>query len=561
MDYARQNYIAQPGDGLEPRDYIRRLGPFDEFVINWGYRVLPNARTPEAERTTLNKWITDQKGPMAYRYVPQHPPSWEEDPDCDPEDTRYSGVRWAASPVRNAVGPSTSDPRTGEIIESDITWYHNHMRSYRNRLLIETGASNPAARSLAIPEELMGETMRKVVTHEVGHALGLPHNMVASFSFPVDSLRKASFTRKYGVSATIMDYARQNYIAQPGDGLEPRDYIRRLGPFDEFVINWGYRVLPNARTPEAERATLNTWITDQKGPMAYRYVPQQYSGTDPRAQTEDLGDDPVQASTYAVANLKRVVPNLVTWVTKPGEPYDDLAEIYGETIGMWSQYMGHVANLVGGVHVDFKTADQAGAVFTPLPKSRQKEALAFLTTNVFMTPGWLAPADITARLGPGTGGTDLATRQANVVNSLMSTSRLNRLAEGAELAGPVAYPVGEFLADLRMAVWGAPGTAAPALDAGRRAMHRVYLERLEALVTPPQPAAAAPGGGRGGGPSGPFLAPPNVQRSDFPALARAQLRSIREQAQAQATAASAGIAKAHWEDIVDRIDGILDPRG
>jgi hypothetical protein len=293
--------------------------------------------------------------------------------------------------------------------------------------------------------------------------------------------------------------------------------------------------------------------------MAYRYVPQQYAGTDPRAQTEDLGDDPVKASTYAVANLKRVVPNLVTWITKPGEPYDDLREIYGETVGMWSQYMGHVGNLIGGVHVDFKTADQAGAVFTPLPKARQKEALGFLTANVFMTPGWLAPADITARLGPGTGGTDLAARQANVVNSLLSTSRLNRLQEGAELAGPNAYAVGEFLADVRGAVWGAPGMAAPELDAGRRAMHRVYLERLEALVTPPAPPTGG-AGGRGGGPSGPFLAPPNVQRSDFPALARAQLRSIREQAQAAATAAAAGIARAHWQDIVDRIDGILDPK-
>jgi hypothetical protein len=596
----RQSLVLLPVQPMRPRHADARVGFFSVNRVNYGLD-----EQKAATQTFIRRWRLEPKDPAAYArgqlvepvkpivyyldpatpakwrpymrqgvedwqvvfekagfrnaIIAKDPPSWEEDPDWDPEDIRYSVVRWAASTVRNAVGPSTSDPRTGEIIESDITWYHNHMRSYRNRLLIETGASNPAARTLTIPEELMGETMRKVVTHEVGHALGLPHNMVASHSFPVDSLRKVSFTRKYGVSATIMDYARQNYIAQPGDGLEPRDYIRRLGPFDEFVINWGYRVLPNARTPEEERATLNKWVTDQKGPMAYRYVPQQYAGTDPRAQTEDLGDDPVKASTYAVANLKRVVPNLVTWITKPGEPYDDLREIYGETVGMWSQYMGHVGNLIGGVHVDFKTADQAGAVFTPLPKARQKEALGFLTANVFMTPGWLAPADITARLGPGTGGTDLAARQANVVNSLLSTSRLNRLQEGAELAGPNAYAVGEFLADVRGAVWGAPGMAAPELDAGRRAMHRVYLERLEALVTPPAPPTGG-AGGRGGGPSGPFLAPPNVQRSDFPALARAQLRSIREQAQAAATAAAAGIARAHWQDIVDRIDGILDPK-
>jgi hypothetical protein len=342
----RQSFVLLPAQPMRPRYADARVGFFSVNRVNYGLD-----EQKAATQTFIRRWRLEPKDPAAYArgqlvepvkpivyyldpatpakwrpymrqgvedwqqvfekagfrnaIVAMDPPSWEEDPDWDAEDIRYSVVRWAASTVRNAVGPSTSDPRTGEIIESDITWYHNHMRSYRNRLLIETGASNPAARTLVIPEDLMGETMRKVVTHEVGHALGLPHNMVASFSFPVDSLRKASFTRKYGVSATIMDYARQNYVAQPGDGLEPKDYIRRLGPFDDFVINWGYRVLPNARTPEAERATLNKWVTDQKGPMAYRYVPQQYSGTDPRAQTEDLGDDPVQASTYAVANLKR----------------------------------------------------------------------------------------------------------------------------------------------------------------------------------------------------------------------------------------------------------------
>ena len=176
-------------------------------------------------------------------------------------------VRWAASTTRNAQGPSTVDPRSGEIIESDIVWYHNHMRSYRNRLMIETGAANPAARSLEIGEELMGETMRQVITHEMGHALGLAHNMVASASFPVDSLRDADFAHRYGVSATIMDYARQNYVAQPGDGLAPRDFVRHLGPFDDFIIEWGYRRFPDAPTAEAERARLDRMLSDPPGPM------------------------------------------------------------------------------------------------------------------------------------------------------------------------------------------------------------------------------------------------------------------------------------------------------
>jgi len=366
------------------------------------------------------------------------------------------------------------------------------------------------------------------------------------------------------VSATIMDYARQNYIAQPGDGLEPKDYIRRLGPFDDFVINWGYRVLPNAKTPENERPVLNEWYVKQTGPMPYRYVAQNYSGIDPRAQTEDLGDDPVRASTYAVANLKKVVPNLVAWTTKPGENFEELTELYGETLGMWSQYMGHVIKLIGGVNVDFKTADQNGAVFRVVPREKQKAALDFLSEHVMKSPAWLTPEPVVSRLGPLPAATSLATRQANVIIALLNTNRLHRLSDSEVLDPAHAYPLTEYVADVKRAVWGGPG-AAVELDPGRRAMHRVYLERLEALITPPAPPPAAAGPGGGGGPVGPppqplpFLAAPNVQRSDLPALARSQLRSIRDSARAAAATAT-GIARAHWQDIADRVDNILEPR-
>ena len=548
---------------LEPRDpaaYAR--GELVEPVKPIVYYLDP--ATPMRWRKYMRQGVEDwqrafEKAGFKNAIIARDAPSPEQDPDWDPEDSRYSVVRWTASTVRNAVGPSTADPRSGEIIESDITWYHNHMRSYRNRLLIETAASNPAARTLDTPEELMGETMRQVVTHEVGHALGLPHNMVASSSFPTDSLRQPSFTRRYGVSATIMDYARQNYIAQPGDGLEPKDYIRRLGPFDDFIINWGYRVLP-APTYDGERATLNRWLVEQPGAMPYRYVPQQYAGIDPRAQTEDLGNDPIKSSGYAVANLKRVAPNLVKWTTRSGDDYTELNELYSETVGMWSQYMGHVAALIGGVYVDNKTADQAGAVFRPVPQEMQKAALTFIAANVFASPDWLAPADILSRLGPGTGGASLVTRQANMITTLLSAARLGRLADSEALAGTQAYTTSEYLADLKRAVWGT--AAAPGeLDAGRRAMHRVYLERLEAFISPPPPPPTAAGRGGGpGGPTGPFLGAPNVPRSDFPAIARSQVRAIRDQARAAATAAPAGsLARAHWQDIGDRADRILEP--
>lgn len=550
--------------------FIRRwrLEPKDPAAYARGELVEPekpivyylDPATPAKWRPYVRRGIEDWQKPFekaGFRnaIIAKDPPSKAEDPEWDPEDIRYSVVRWAASLVRNAVGPSTSDPRTGEIIESDITWYHNHMRSYRNRLLIETGVANPAARSLDIPEDLMGETMRQVITHEVGHALGLPHNMIASSSYPVDSLRRVSFTSVYGVSATIMDYARQNYVAQAGDGLQPKDFVRRLGPFDDFVINWGYRALPQAATPEAERAILNGWVINQNGPLRYRYSQQFLSGIDPRSQTEDVGDDPVRASGYAITNMKQLIPQLVNWTTRPGDDYSDLAEIHGETLGMWALYMGHVANVIGGVEVDAKVSEQPGAVYAPVSKARQKAALAFLAEHALRTPAWLQPREIMSRIGPQVGPASLVGRQVNVVAALLDARRLDRIVLGEQtLDAANAYPLTEYLSDLRRALLG-PGGAP--LDANRRQLHRVYLERMELLLSPPPAPAASPLGGGQGGALPPLVSPPNVRRSDLAALARAELRAVRQAAQGNA-ATAAGVARAHWLDVADRVEEILE---
>ncbi len=587
----RQSIVLLPKVPMRPRYADARVGYFSVERVNYGLDV-QKAESQEF----ITRWRLEPKDPAAYargelvepvkpivyyldpatplrwkRYVKEGVENWQkvfekagfknailakdapskaEDPDFDMDDARYSIVRWAASLVRNATGPHTHDPRSGEIINSEITWYHNHMRSYRNWLIMETGAANPMARSLDIPDELMGETMRQVITHEIGHALGLQHNMIASASFPVDSLRKPSFTRQYGVSATIMDYARQNYIAQPGDGLEPRDFIRRVGPFDDFAINWGYRVV-NAPTPEAERATLNTWLTKQSGPFPYRFASQGVAAGDPRNQTEDLGDDPVKASRYSTMNYKRMIPNLVQWTTTPGDDFTELREVYEESVGRWFGNMQHVTTVVGGVEVDLKSADQQGSVFRVVPKARQKEALAFLSENVFTTPTWLAPSSITSRIGPTN---VIAQRQAAIVTTLLSPARLGRMAESDLYDAANAYPLAEYMTDLRRALFaGVP-------DAGRRQLQRVYVQRLEALIKPPAAPAATPGGGFGGPARyAPFVTAPTVPLSDLPALARQQLREVQREATASAATAT-GTNRAHWQDLSDRVRAILDPR-
>jgi hypothetical protein len=294
--------------------------------------------------------------------------------------------------------------------------------------------------------------------------------------------------------------------------------------------------------------------------MPYRYVPQQLGGIDPRSQTEDIGDDPVRASTFAVSNLKRVVPNLVEWTTKPGEDYEDLGELYTETLGMWSQYMGHVVTLIGGINVDFKSADQAGAVYRVVPKARQKAALQFLSDNVFDTPEWLAPENVLTRLGPSVGSMSISNRQANVLTNMLAANRLTRMSETEVFDPTNAYSASEYLGDLRRAVFGT--MAAP--DANRRTLQRVYLERLAVIVNPPPPPATQGGAGGQGGPPQqpplPLMVAPNVQRSDIPALARRELRAIQADARRAATSAPAGVARAHWQDLTDRIDAILDPR-
>jgi hypothetical protein len=466
------------------------------------------------------------------------PPSEAEDPDFNPEDVRYSVIRYVASTTRNAVGPSVSDPRSGEIIESDIIWYHNHLRSYRNRYLLETGAANPAARTLDTPMEDLGEMMLEVITHEIGHALGLPHNMKASAAYPTEKLRDGKFTQESGIAATIMDYARYNYVAQPGD--KNIRFIRQLGPYDHYVINWGYRYLPDAKSAEDEVPTLSKWINEKSGNPIFEFGSGS-GGYDPASQTEGIGDDPVKASTYGLKNLKVVAPNLMKWTAAQTNDYADLEELYGELTGVWSRYIGHVVTNVGGVYENRLKPNQKGYIYTAVPAVEQKKSLNWLLENAFSSPEWLHQSEIARNIHHAGHVDNIRSLQVRHLNSLLSADRLTRLMEN-EVNG-VNYNALDMVSDLQRGIW-SEIYAGKKINIYRRNLQKAYLDRIDFLLNS-EPKTSR------------FGTPVDLSQSDIRSIARGELLKLERQLKAIRNKSTDNLTKYHLEDSLVRIDKIL----
>ncbi|MBT6881566.1 MAG: zinc-dependent metalloprotease [Flavobacterium sp.] len=511
--------------------------------------------TPEVWRPYIKQGIEDwqvafEAAGFKNAIIAKDPPSKEEDPEWSPEDVRYSVVRYLASPIPNANGPHVSDPRSGEILESDINWYHNVMSLLRNWFFIQTAAINPEAQTIEFKDEVMGRLVRFVSSHEVGHTLGLPHNMGSSSAYPVDSLRSASFTKKFGTAPSIMDYARFNYIAQPEDkgvALMPD-----IGPYDKHAIEWGYRPILD-KTAVDEKETLNKWILDRADNPIYRFGHQQAGGVvDPSSQTEDLGDDAIKASAYGIKNLQRILPNIEKWTTKDGENYDEMATMYSQVLSQFNRYMGHVTANIGGVYEYYKTSDQEGVVYTHVTKSHQKNALDFINKELFFTPTWMIDKNIHAKTQFSGAIEKIGNIQTRTLHNILDAGRMARMIENQTMNGAKAYSLVAMFSDLRKGVW-SELYSGKRIDTYRRNLQRAHINRLDYLLNT---AKNQRGLNRG------YLkqSSVNIGQSDIKAMVRGELNRIKREIRAAISKAPNTTSRYHLQDAIARIDMALDPK-
>jgi len=446
--------------------------------------------------------------------IAKDPPTKEEDPEWSPEDVRYSVVRYLASPIPNANGPHVSDPRSGEILESDINWYHNVMTLLRNWFFVQTAAINEDARGVSFDDEVMGRLIRFVSAHEVGHTIGLPHNMGSSSAYPVDSLRSATFTKKYGTAPSIMDYARFNYIAQPEDkgvALMPD-----IGVYDKHAVRWGYRPIPDAKTAKEEKKTLDKWIRDNENSLMHRFGS---AGIDPSSQTEDLGDDAVKASEYGILNLKRIVPNLTKWTSEDGKDYSDLQTMYGQVLTQFNRYMGHVSSNIGGVYQYYKTYDQEGPVYTHVKKSHQKKCMNFLNDQLFDTPTWMIDNNILNKIEFAGITNRIRSTQSRTLNSILDFGKMARLIENEAINGKTAYTLIDMMSDLKKGIW-KELYSNKKIDVYRRNLQLAYLDRISYIMNEEQGSIPSWARGR--------VTSVKVSQSDIRTIAVGQLLELRK---------------------------------
>ena len=573
------SFIALPKVPLQRRFFDPRVGFFaDEyyaygdqqqkvekkrFILRW--RLEPR----EEDR---KKWergeLVEPKSPLVFYIDPATPKQWrkylilgindwqkafekagfknaiqgkewpESDSTLHMDDARYSFLNYFPSEIQNAYGPQIHDPRSGEIIQSHIGWYHNVMQLLHDWYMIQAAAVDPRARRPKFDEELMGQLIRFVSSHEVGHTLGLRHNFGSSSRTPVDSLRSRTWLEAHGHTASIMDYARFDYVAQPEDNIPEEDLFPRIGEYDCWAIEWGYKS-SFAATAEEDNKRVNRWITDSlaKNPRLWFGDGEEKKG-DPRCQTEDLGDNAMKASAYGIKNLQRILPNLPAWTHEEGGHYENLNELYKALKDQYTRYMTHVLKNLGGAYYTVRSEDGPGEVYSLPSPAMQKEALTFFNGQLFDTPYWLLDKNVIYKASEPAATGFVEDLQVKVLNTLLDIKQINLMLGNVRQFGTSkALPVDEYIAIIHEGVWRELRSTKPVIiDPYRRNLQKSYLGALKDIM---------------------FSNDAEETETDAYSIVRADLLRLQGEVERALPQVSEPLSRYHMEDIAARIKKAL----